>query len=389
MVKSPSRPNVERILQDIYGSLVEDVSFRSCLQVVGEAFGSHVTAVQSEELRLRASRIDVIGEVQGVEFLRLAQEYAGRWSGQNLWIQRGIGKLLERGYGDGDEVVSQYELLNSEYYRYFLKPVDVRYGMGISLQLAGASSLAVLSLNRTAKAAPFTASDFAVAEALRPHLVNAYAISQRIARLHDEVMSLRASFDHAPLGMLVLDAEARVVEQNHEASRLLSSATGIALTSRRGLRLCDPICQVKFRSAVARLSDASRDPFPESIRVLAKDRDRNDSGHVLHLCAFPASTMMAGGSPSRVIAFICELSLHSKNEFAARVLRMTLDLTSAEAAVVMSLRGQQDPLHVALDLGLAISTVRTHLKHAFRKTGTRRQSELLRLVDRLLSAVTH
>ena len=40
-------------------------------------------------------------------------------------------------------------------------------------------------------------------------------------------------------------------------------------------------------------------------------------------------------------------------------------------------------MHVSLDLGLAISTVRTHLKHVFHKAGMMRQSERLRLTDRL------
>lgn len=56
-----------------------------------------------------------------------------------------------------------------------------------------------------------------------------------------------------------------------------------------------------------------------------------------------------------------------------------------ESAIVMSLRDHHDPFQVALELDLAISTVRSHLKHAFRKTGTSRQSELLQLVDRVLA----
>ena len=87
------------------------------------------------------------------------------------------------------------------------------------------------------------------------------------------------------------------------------------------------------------------------------------------------------------MAFLCELNRHSEEQFATRVLRRALALTAMEAAVVLSLRDHHDPGEVALDLGLAISTVRSHLKHVFRKTGTSRQSELLRLVDRMLSAV--
>ena len=106
----------------------------------------------------------------------------------------------------------------------------------------------------------------------------------------------------------------------------------------------------------------------------------------MHLCAFPASAAPALVRNGRILAVLCELGRHSESQFGARMSHAALDLTPMEAAVVLRLRDHHDPMQVALELSLAISTVRSHLKHAFRKTGTTRQSELLRLVDRLLSA---
>ena len=108
---------------------------------------------------------------------------------------------------------------------------------------------------------------------------------------------------------------------------------------------------------------------------------------VLHLSAFPASAGPVLARKGRIIAFLCELNHHAEARFATRLLRVALDLTPMEAAVALSLRDNHDPMQVALELGLAISTVRSHLKHLFHKTQTTKQSELLRLVDRLLSAV--
>ena len=313
----------------------------------------------------------------------MAGESATRWSGQDLWIQRGISNFMERGQ-DTDKSVSATEILTSDYYRHFLNPADVRHAIGIKVR-DGVSSLATQPLNGGESAGPFTPSELALIEALRPHLIIAYAISKRIASLQDEAASLRASFDRLPLGMLVLESDGRIAEQNEEATRLLLARRGIAYAAGGGLRLTDPASQAKYRAALARLSNENRSPAPESI--VARGPARLDTGTlVLHLCAFPAPTAPVLVRQDRIVAFLSELSRYSTRQFATQLLRATLDLTPMEAAVVLSLRDKHDPMHVALELGLAISTVRSHLKHAFRKTGTSRQSELLRMVDRLISA---
>ena len=381
----PVTRSVDAIVQDIYGSLLDDVSFRPCLRTLGTAFRSHITALHSEELLIRRSGLDMMGEIQGPEFLKMAGDYSTRWLGQNLWVEHGIPSLLARGYGTGEQAVSDAELLESEYYRHFLRPAGVRHGMGINVQSDGVSSLAILTLNRTTSAGPFTPDELIMVDTLRPHLVNAYAICRRIARLQDEATSLRASFDQMPLGVLVLESDGRIVEQNAEAARLLLVGSGIACAAGRRLHLANTASQSKYLAAIARLTDGRHAPTPEAI-VVAKGRESGAGSLVLHLCAFPASAAPVLVRNGRILAFLCELNRHSESQFAVRVLRAALDLTPMEANVVLCLRDHHDPMQVALELGLAISTVRSHLKHAFRKTGTSRQSELLRLVDRLLSA---
>ena len=381
----PVTRSVDAIVQDIYGSLLEDVSFKPGLRTVGAAFRSHITALHSEELLVRRSGLDVLGEIQGPEFVQLAGEYSTRWLGKNLWIEHGIPALMARGYGTGEQAVGDAELLESEYYRHFLRPMDIRHGMGISLQCDGVSSLAILTLNRATCAGPFSPDELLLVAALRPHLVNVYAIYRRIARLQVEATSLRASFDRMPLGILVLDPDGRIVEQNAEAARLLLAGSGISCAAGGRLHLANAASQSKFLAAMARLVGGQHAPLPEAV-VVARSRESGTGSLVLHLCAFPALAAPVLVRNGRILAFLCELNRHSETQLAARMLQIALDLTPMEAAVVLSLRDQHDPMRVALELDLAISTVRSHLKHAFRKTGTTRQSELLRLTDRLISA---
>ena len=56
------------------------------------------------------------------------------------------------------------------------------------------------------------------------------------------------------------------------------------------------------------------------------------------------------------------------------------DLTPSEARVLDLIAAGQSNAEVAATLGVAVSTVRTHLLRLFDKTGTHRQADLVALV---------
>lgn len=387
-VRSAGTPSVDAIVRDLFGSLSEDVSFRPCLRAVAPAFRSHITALHHEELLVRASGLEMMGEVDGEEFQRLAGDYSERWLGKNLWIERGIDMLMTRGYGVGDENVGAGELLQSEYFRHFLRPIDIRHGLGINVQSDGVASLAILSVNRSEGAGEFTTDELRLVAALRPHLVNAYAICRRLVQLRREADGLRAGFDCNPLGMLVLDAEGRVLERNAEAARLLRSAAGICCGAGGVLHFRDPAVQARFRAEVAGLMDERLPPHPATL-VVSAGGAASSPGLALHLCAFPAHSVPVLRRGGRLLAFLCELSPQAEHTLAATVLRAAFGFTPMEAEVVLRLHEHHDPAHAAQCLGLAVSTVRSHLKHVFRKTGATGQVELLRRVDRVLGSLPH
>jgi DNA-binding CsgD family transcriptional regulator/PAS domain-containing protein len=385
-VGNAGTPSVDAIVRDLYGSLSEDTSFRPCLRAVGPPFRAHITALHHEELLVRSSGLEMMGEVEGEEFQRMAGDYSERWLGKNLWIERGIGMLMTRGYGVGDENVGARELLESEYFRHFLRPVDIRHGLGINVQTDGVASLAILSVNRAECEGEFTPEELALVAELRPHLVNAYAICRRLATLSAEADGLRAGFDCNPLGMLVLDADGHVLEHNAEAARLLRTGPGLSCGAGGVLHFSQPSVHARYRAAVARLVDPQFPPQPATMVVSAGGASA-PAGLALHLCPFPASSVPVRSRGGRLLAFLCELSPASEHKLAACVLRAAFGFTPMETEVVLMLHEHYDPAHAALQLGLAVSTVRSHLKHVFAKTGASGQGELMRLVDRLLGSL--
>jgi DNA-binding CsgD family transcriptional regulator/PAS domain-containing protein len=382
---TPARlPSADAMVRDLYGSLSEDVSFLPGLQRMAHAFGSHFTCLHHEELALGRGRIDIVGELGAAEYARISADYSARWIGNNLWVERSPAVLLAKGWASGDDLVGERELRQSEYYQHFLRPVDVRHGLGISVHSQGAGYFAIVSFNRSAIAGDFDEGERTLVDALRPHLVNAYTISRRLRLAREDAATLRASFDQLPLGMLVLEADGRVATCNAEATRLLGEARGIQLGACGRLVLAGAATRARLQAALAHLADPGQPPMPEVILVSAAGVATEDA-LVLHLCALPATAGLA--VRGRILAFLSPVSRPLQARIASRILQLAFDLTPAEATVTLALREHHDPLHVALELGLAISTVRSHLKHVFAKTGTGSQRALLRLVDCLLAGV--
>jgi DNA-binding CsgD family transcriptional regulator len=74
---------------------------------------------------------------------------------------------------------------------------------------------------------------------------------------------------------------------------------------------------------------------------------------------------------------------------SANALQSLHGLTAAEAQVALRLARGLTVAEAAADLGVGITTARTHLHHALRKTGTRRQAELVGLIASSLAYSMH
>lgn len=84
------------------------------------------------------------------------------------------------------------------------------------------------------------------------------------------------------------------------------------------------------------------------------------------------------GDLERALGFV--LGTGDRSAANVQSLQRELGLTRAEARVAVRIGRGQSVAEIATDLGIAAETVRTHLKRSYAKTGTRRQSELARLV---------
>jgi DNA-binding CsgD family transcriptional regulator len=176
-------------------------------------------------------------------------------------------------------------------------------------------------------------------------------------------------------GVLLVDAEARVIFANRAAERILRAGRGLLL-GHDGLRAEIPAEARRLRRIIA---DCAR---PHSGLRGARGHVRVSREHGLPLTVLVVSHRARLAwidiARPRVILFITDPE-------AIAIMRQqwlcdAFGLTRAEAAVAVEILETDGLQAVADRRGISLATARTHLAHLFDKTGTHRQAELVRLV---------
>ncbi|MCK9490107.1 MAG: hypothetical protein M0Q42_12090 [Xanthomonadales bacterium] len=374
-----------QLLHGLYSALHEGTGFEQPLRLAAAAFRSHMSGLHSEDFNTGRGSLTLIGSLSQDDYLAYAEAYSRRWSGQNLWIERSLDGFLGQGFQHGEAVVSEQELVTSPYYRHFLRPLDVHYGMGINIGGGDPGKLVLASFHRDRNDHGFDDGDIALIKALRPHLINAHAIHQRIQQAEDGHRSLQALCDHARLGMILVDSEGHLRHCNPSALAQLERRAVLAAGGCRRSGLTESFRR-RLVSAIAQLfADPACAP---SIRIDAGGAGAGGQtpgcALVLHLHPLPPQFHGRQGQAPHVLGFLSELDPAADTASVLPMITAVLGLTAGEARVALALRERPDVEHCAHVLGITLSTARSHLKRIYQKLGISRQGELLLIVERCL-----
>jgi DNA-binding CsgD family transcriptional regulator len=96
---------------------------------------------------------------------------------------------------------------------------------------------------------------------------------------------------------------------------------------------------------------------------------------------------MRRGLAQRAAAALFIAPATAQPRMPSDALAVLYDLTPAETRVFELITDGQTQTVIATTLGIARSTVKTHLLHVFEKTGCKRQVDLVKLVSGLQSPV--
>jgi DNA-binding CsgD family transcriptional regulator len=210
-----------------------------------------------------------------------------------------------------------------------------------------------------------------------PHLRRAVLIGKVIDLKAAEADSLADSVDGINAGMFLVDASARIVHANASGHAML--AQGSVLRAVGGKLLTkDASAEQALNEvyAMAERGDAAVGAKGIAIPLTAIEGTR----YVAHVLPLTSGARRRAGATYAAAAAVfvhkAALDTPSPQEVIAKLYK----LTPTELRVLLAIMQVGGVSEVAETLGIAESTVRTHLLRLFAKTGAKRQSDLIKLV---------
>lgn len=181
--------------------------------------------------------------------------------------------------------------------------------------------------------------------------------------------------DLLAVGILVVDRELRVVYHNRVAQRLLQRRHPLGLDE--GFLHASAATDHETLTALVHGVTQREAPVdPDAADLLMLGDEKTQQLAVIVTRGVPRDAL-ADDVPAMVLVF----DLTAQPQLSASALRELYGLTRSETALVQALAGGASLEDGAGRLGIAVNTARTHLKHIFHKTDSKRQSELIHKVE--------
>jgi DNA-binding CsgD family transcriptional regulator len=358
----------DQLLDLIYDAATEQELWRTVMTEIADLTGSQGGVLFGQSFGACKVYFDYNG--------RLSEEcnraYKERHF-QNPWnramIAQPVGRLVL-----SDEVVPLSSLRSTLFFDEVLRPQDVAHNAMIALA-AEDDFCAAFNICRSERQGPLREEERRSLQRLVPHLCRSIQLGFRIDGYRALQRAEYHVLDRLSAGIILLDRRARIIYANAAARSL--GADGGALCLRN--------------SAVAAHSALHSQRLAELIRAVLRGRPtasmsvpRPNDGGLL--------TILMSSVRGRDIGRFADINMPD-----AAVLLIIVDpanragiptgwimdaygLTQAEARVALAASSGITIPDMANQLALSPNTIKTHLRKVFAKTGTGRQTELVRLM---------
>jgi DNA-binding CsgD family transcriptional regulator len=219
-------------------------------------------------------------------------------------------------------------------------------------------------------------AEWQLLETLAPHLQRAAAIHDLLGRVKAVTNSLGAAAAAAGFAVLLVTGDCRVVFANAKAEDLVRRQTG--LRHERGrLAAATPALTARLH-ALARQAASPKTGKAHADGTLELCRGASRPpllGHVIPLAPNRTTASLEFGRPAAAL-FVIDPAAN----LDATVQRFAVQfgLTGAETRILVELVRGNGLLSAATQLKVTEATARTHTKRILAKTGTCRQTELIR-----------
>lgn len=274
------------------------------------------------------------------------------------------------------DLMSEDAWRTSRYYREFCQPRSVHHVLGVDLLPPG-EGVYRFRITRAESQPGFSVTEKNFCSRLIPHFKRVLHIRGLLTR-HESLNTLYSqAAGRLAVATLILDEKGHLIDTNSLGRDLLAAGDGLQLVDGRLAATYSGDNKQLYETVDGILLAIRSQSGPRTgVLSIARPSGRTCLGLVLESVA---SEEWADGSGQPAIAVYARDTSGNPMVSAERI-QQVFGLTKTEATVAMDLANGASLEEVANALGMQRSTVRAHLRAVFSKTGTRRQTALVRII---------
>lgn len=360
------------LLKVLYSASFQDEQWERFLVLLSQHTQSAVSVFLCAD-----SRLGVSCRAQGgsdprdrVDALSYNERYVGSDPFRTPCLQDPRPRVVQ-----GDDLLSEGDLLRTDLYRDLLAPHRFRYATLILLTLT-LRRIEVVTIWRIIDQGPMDENCNRLLNLLFPHIQKALEIRQVLGVAQQRVAGAEAIANASSTATLLLTRQGHVIHSNAAADALVSVGSSLMLQkrtldatdgqSREALRaILLKVASPSFASSTATPSDAYSLPHADGRRPL-------------QLLATPLPHTHRSRTGADLLLLVTDPE--RSPSFPDSVLRALYGLTTAETAVANGLLMGYSLEEIASLRHVTLGTVRIQIKSLLSKTGTCRQSKLVQLL---------
>jgi DNA-binding CsgD family transcriptional regulator len=213
-----------------------------------------------------------------------------------------------------------------------------------------------------------------------PHAHRALLINKAIEARQSEAATLSDALDNLNAGVFLVDSRCHVLHAN-AAGRDLLCADDVLRSPAGQLTLRDTQANQSLRKRFAANEHGPVNVAESTLPLTAHDGTR----YILHVMPVQSVTRTSPAGKAVAALFVRRVELDSRS--CAELVARSFELTPAEMRVLVAIIDVGGVPETARTLGIAETTVKTHLQRVFAKTGATRQADLVKLTASYASPI--
>lgn len=360
------------MIGNFYDAVIEPSLWRKALDDMRSHFGFHIGALGIIALPTGNSVVQVTSNIPDDYLARMNaynDDVVDLWGGAARLAELPLEEPVLHSQAIGPEVKE-----TNRFDREWSRPLGLVDQVGILL-VRDSTMLGNVGLGRHESAPPLTDADMDGLRFLAPHLRRAAIISRILDDATSAATTFEAALDAARSAVVLVAKDMSIVHANAAAKTMLKNGDPI-LAVRGKLALLHELVPNRLQAAVEVAAQAEQNLGRRGIGIAAKSR----GGAALAVQVMPLERRtLRGGVDRRAAVAVFIGDAVAPLEMPADALRLLYELTPAEQRVFELVVAGQPTAGIAERLGVAPSTVRTHLLRVFAKTGCHTRVELMKL----------